>query len=260
MARFAPVVPLPVAKVMKAAGILGTYHLLLAHDVLAHPKEYKEVYGDLSDNATIILDNSIIELGEAMQLEELLKASQIIRPKYLVIPDAMGDADETVARAREFTSEYASRIYDVLQSPGLLAVVHGRTMKEFRQCAEDVAGLPAVCALSAPRIVTALQSSRTEATLYLLRYYYITHQIHLLGFSDNILDDVCCARLPGVMGIDSAVPIRAAMKEIEIRLSTTWDCGPRGNFWEETEESATLYIDLIAHNVRRYRSWIGDIP
>ncbi|MEB3067282.1 hypothetical protein, partial [Parvimonas micra] len=32
--------------------------------------------------------------------------------------------------------------------------------------------------------------------------------IHLLGFSENLVDDIKCSRIPGVVGIDSAVPLR----------------------------------------------------
>lgn len=254
MSRFAPVVPLNIATWLKEHNRLGDYHLLLAHDVLAEPDEYQHVYGDLGQGKVIILDNSIIELGAPLGIEDLARASEIIEPDYLVIPDVMGDMQGTIDLAEGFTQEYF-RMNGKHDGPHLLAVVHGETILEYRECAQELCKMHRVMALSAPRIATEILGSRMGVVMDLVRWHPHKH-LHLLGFSDNILDDVSCARVPGVEGIDSAVPIRAGVKGIELTLDFQIDCGPRGDFWNTTMHPVYAYERTIKDNIDDFREWI----
>jgi hypothetical protein len=114
MARFAPVVPLAVAQALKNANLLGTYHLLLAHDTLAHPEAYREMYGahalPVSDDPKcVIMDNSVVELGEAMPFEQVQAAADIVDADFIVAADAFLEAEITIRRAELFRQ--ASRAY-----------------------------------------------------------------------------------------------------------------------------------------------------
>lgn len=249
MARYAPVVPLEIARYLKDIKLLGDYHLLLAHDILERPREYQDVYSDIP-NVTIILDNSIIELGKPLDMDSLLRAAEIIKPRYLVIPDVMGDADATLAEAEMFTrsmTRCGSKI-------PLMAVVHGKTKMEAFQCARFLKMMLGVGALSVPRVLTQLLGTRMEVVNEIVRKYpYLA--LHLLGFSDDLLDDIACARVPGVMGIDSAVPVRGALQHKIITLDSTYNVGPRGAFWSQTVPDEDTGTYVIA-NVVRVRSWI----
>lgn len=116
--------------------------------------------------------------------------------------------------------------------------------------------MPRVRALSAPRIATATLGSRMEVVMNIHRSYP-THFLHLLGFSDNVLDDICCARVPGVSGIDSAVPIRAGLKGIVMVIDRPQPIiGPRGNFWNCDIPDAQLVEHCIRINLEKYRRFI----
>lgn len=256
MAQFAPVVPIQIARWMKKQGILGKYHLLLAHDVLARPDDYREVYGNLVGDmgATIIMDNSVVELGEAMDISQLVCACDILRPNYLVVPDVMGDAKGTWERCMQFTQELP-RSFDV----PLLGVCPGNTVEEIKVCAHNMVALPEIMAISIPRIVTKALGSRIEAVVEV--YAELQYDlgagppIHLLGFSDDLLDDVCASRLPGVVGIDSAVPIRAAIWGESLSLDTPKDFGPRGSYWEDSV-GEEFQQRLLRYNMDTIQRWI----
>jgi len=268
MSQFAPVVPLACAKILQGANVqedhLGMYHLLLAHDILEHPKEYVHIYSEVRRRyrreSFIIMDNSIIELGHPLKIKDLIAAAAIIQPDCIVIPDAMGDGADTRGLAAHFCREYAKAIYAMPEDeanimPPLLGVIQGRDVPDCMETASLFYVSALVEYVSVPRIIGQQMGSRMPVLTELTKSPQFKG-IHLLGFSDNILDDVCCARHPGVMGIDSAVPIRAAIRGHNLTIEQQLDYGKRGNFWELPPSTFQDNKDLIVENLLRIRDWI----
>ena len=267
MPRFAPVVPLSIARWLqggsKEVDLLGSYHLLLAHDVLQHPVGYMEVYGEVKTrypNWKIILDNSVVELGEAMPIQNLLEACRIINPTYLVIPDVMSDAEGTERVAEEFVKNFRKIYPEAELDAGfqLMGVVQGKHFSEVKNCIHFLSDL-GIRHFGIPRTITRWQGTRTAAVLYALQNP-ILGSLHLLGFSDDILDDVACARIPGVMGIDSAVPIRAGLEGMTLTLNETRNYGKRGDYWFEAscKDKHVLYANTVINNICSFRRWIRE--
>jgi hypothetical protein len=291
MSHFAPVVPLSIARALPR-DVLGYYHLLLAHDVIAHPEEYQAVYepevvscdtelqrvgeppaGKVSvtrHDQYIIMDNSLVELGYPLGAEEMLQASKILRCDLLVLPDYLRDASQTVKMSRIAYDEI-SRACNHRNLPKLLGVVQGTTIPEAMWCVDMLVKYCNVSALSVPRVMRETLGSRM-LLLTMIGYKYPHLPIHLLGFSNDLIDDVSCARLPHVTGIDSAVPIRAAIRNMPMRLDFegAFDPGPRGDYWDRqydfsmpeggsthggAEEMQRIHEDIV-ENITKYRAWI----
>lgn len=282
MARFAPVVPLQIARVLQNQEVndyLGAYHLVLAHDIIDKPKEYQEVYGEVrtrnGDNSFIILDNSIIELGKAMEIKDLLRATEILRPDCIVIPDVMGEGTATRESAVKFVRQYVQAAYELGDSanpPSLMGVLQGDDVNDVMETLAMFYALPFIDYIGIPRVLTKMHGSRMPTLMAMQRSpalaggfdgasdlgYRSFKGFHLLGFSDDILDDVSCARVPWIGGIDSAVPIRAGSKHIEMSLDDpTWSdrTGPRGDFWEKSLGMGAL--EVTKRNLDKYRSWVA---
>ncbi len=266
MARFAPVVPLAIARQLQGKypnkDLLGNYHLLLAHDILKHPKEYQQVYGEVrrryGKDSFIILDNSIVELGKAMSIDDLMAASDILRPDCIVVPDVMGDGSATRLAAERFCREYAKRMVaagDPNNIPSLLGVIQGDSVADCMDTASLFYVQNLIEYVSVPRIVGQKLGTRM-GVLNQLAMSPRFAGIHLLGFSDNLLDDVACARHPLVQGIDSAVPIRAGLRGQEITIEYAVDYGPRGLFWDTTEVQYNLNHEQVRANIEAFRRWI----
>jgi hypothetical protein len=256
MACFAPVVPLAVAKVLKEEGTLGNYHLLLAHDVVEHPDEYREVYGEYchKGRGMVILDNSLIELGKSFTYDGIIEAAEILNPSFVVLPDTLGDVKATCEASKEFHAYLHERRLDGKWP--LMGVMQGKTVQECMQCAFELA--PMIHGLCIPRHLVKELGSRTEMAQWAIaRFREMT--FHLLGFSDDILDDICTARLYGVEGIDSAVPLRLAVEGIGIAISdeVLAKAGPRGNFWNTSTEQTERWKFLMNHNMEYFRRWIA---
>ena len=247
MAEFAPVAPPEMLLSLKAEGLLGNYHLLLAHDVVAQEELYSEVFDQFE--GYIVLDNSLIELGYPATMDVMTRAYDIVRPTVTVLPDYLTDSRRTVEAHKGAVWAW--------NKEGLgpfMAVPQGRSVGEVCMCADQLARLPWIHAWGVPRIITELAGSRHEVINYLLAQGD-DRKVHMLGFSDNLKDDIECAKDPGVVGIDSAVPIRLGLHGIRLEDAVNSDKPhmSRGEYWETAKE----VTPLVRENLEAIRSWIA---
>lgn len=248
MARFAPVVPLHIAQALEREGQLGQYHLLLAHDVVARQDEYSALYSHR--DWYIIMDNSVVELGGAVDPESIVQAAQCVGASYMIAPDVMGDTIKTLDAVDSFLAHPAVRKCSI----PVMAVVQGRSDRDVDYCLHTyrVGVFPMVQGIAVPRLLVKHLGTRSRVTLEATRTWT---DVHLLGFSDNMIDDVACARIPGVQGIDSAVPIRLGLQLRDLRLADYEDPGPRENYWTAVPQAKAQLSGAI-HNIGLIRKWI----
>jgi hypothetical protein len=253
--RFAPVCPPRILKGLQLLSrqCLGSYHLLLAHDVAANPQMYRGLF---HDDMFIIMDNSVIELGHPVDADTMREALAIVpQTKAIVLPDVMKDKDATIERCAEFADAYSP----LLRSDQyFMAVPQGNSLQELQECAWELKHLQGVEFWGVGRFVTEVIGSRKEFLNWLyihMRRTETEHNrfIHLLGFSDDFMDDMFCSRKLGVMGIDSAVPIRLGQRGqmMEFGLLPHSKRGP--TWWDEVQipiEPATVA------NLSLVRSWV----
>lgn len=261
--RYAPVAPLPILKALWEAErnepdakymLHGGYHLLLAHDVLKNEESRKAYYDHFGDvkyhygqDTLIIMDNSIVELGDSVPLSVVAEAAKYAHADLIVLPDVMGKGIETV-------DKYLSIRPQLDQIPlEFMAVPQGPSMHEFAYCLEMYKTNPKITWIGIPRIATGQLGSRKD----LIDLCYLINpnwSLHLLGFSDNVVDDMLCATYSRqVEGIDSAVPVRAGQRAQPFTLSRS-DYGKRGDYWENPGSLA----DQTKINIRQVRSFIGE--
>jgi hypothetical protein len=218
MAEFAPVAPIQVLEEMYQLSpkMFGEYHLLLAH----HTAEKYGRFIDLSARIAmdgeihplIIMDNSVVECGGYVN-EDMMKDAcspffeeghQIIA----VLPDVMGNG----GRTREAVAESYRRWELNVPCCGFMAVCQGESMQDYEISLRTFANrarYPNVEFLGVPRILVEKVGSRVHATQMALKYAsHAGMKVHLLGYSDDMFDDLTCSRIAGVHGIDSAVPLR----------------------------------------------------
>lgn len=248
MAKFAPVAPPRIVAKLKPINS-GDYHLLLAHDVAANSVEYRRFFDNF--RSTIIMDNSVIELGGAVDLKVVKNACNVVDPMSIVLPDILLDARATVESCKAALEPWTEAFTDIFgkrADRGFMIVPQGRTIQEWCWCAEQFADVPKVNFWGIPRNLVAACGTRDEA-ISIARALNPNRRIHLLGFSDNIVDDVICCCRREVEGIDSAVPLRAASLGKE--MSFDLDMPPRHDWWDTVE-----FIPEMDKNIEKYRGWI----
>ena len=116
------------------------YHMCLAH--LVHEEQmdhdgtgdrrYTEFYRCMSDEGKFVLmDNGAAE-GSQLSVDDLLVAYDAIRPTEIVVPDTLGDGDDTIKKMKAFVSEHGDLPYRFMGVP------QGRTLNEWIECAEQM--------------------------------------------------------------------------------------------------------------------------
>lgn len=249
MAKFAPVAPIQVVRDLSPSAC-GDYHLLLAHDVAEHAKEYRQFFG-LHRNMTIIMDNSVIELGGAVDLKVVKAACTAVDSTTVVLPDVLLDSKATVESclaALEVWPAQFAELFGHRTDRGFMIVPQGRSLAEFAWCAEQFASNPNINFWGVPRNLVKEIGSRARA-IDIVSCINPNRRIHMLGFSDNVCDDIICAKDRRVEGIDSAVPLRAGSLGIEFCFNT--DMPPRGNWWDDA-----THVPLMDQNIENYKRWI----
>jgi hypothetical protein len=250
MAAFAPVAPARILEQFHMAGILGEYHLLLAHDIVANELNratYHNVFAQRPWEGTVILDNSIIELGSAVDLDVISTAAEACRANVIVLPDVLEDADATVKSITEAFDEWRTKFDEVLGSRSyrFMIVPQGKTIEEFTTCAALLADFmdeaEMVVMWGIPRNLVKLHGTRVHG-IAAVQEIDSTLDIHLLGFSDNVGDDIACAKLNGVGGIDSAVPLRVPSFEAIVNGEIA---EPRGDWWDRARFTPNMLDNLV---------------
>lgn len=263
-AQFAPIAPSSLTLKLDRLGILGDYHMLLAHDVLVYTATWETFYENLKEDGRIpfkILDNSLVEMGEPLGAESLSAASLTVGASCIVLPDKQHYYAESARLSVDSAYELSRQTL-----PGnctFMGVVQGNTIKELMECAQRLSREVTLLEyLAVPRVVTNTIGSRVEIVRRLS--YDFPYRIHLLGWSDNIVDDFETLKHVNVMGIDSAAPIYLGQhkKILPGRIQdATWL-----KYWYRPKDyfsSHQLLQPETVVNLFRVREWLskaGRIP
>lgn len=213
--KFAPIVPIK----YNPADITD-YHLILAHQVVGN-NEYKDYYCSLGIDHTIILDNSVIELG-IVDLSLVSEAVAILaqsnfRGRLIVVaPDCLRSSEETFHLHREFLENpfikrgVQDKIFEVMYVP------QGQDSEEWSHCLVDLLNLKVESPwIGIPRLTEDFEGGRKH--LYkecqnLLKGL----NIHLLGIQHNINEVKWAQKVPQIIGVDSSLPLRAASNGLAV--------------------------------------------
>lgn len=273
--RFAPVAPIHILEDMiKDLRTFGNYHLLLAHHTVEdnNPSRFRNLFNTYDGirsyevSPTIIMDNSVVELGGAVDSDMIRDAVAAVggfehgpRQVVAVLPDVMGDGKRTIVESHEAYVKWTSEkwLRGAAKRPAFMLVTQGNSWKDFTDLVDHFfvhnnAMYPYITWVGVPRWLARpdVLGSRQRALAYLRMVLPMNVKVHLLGFSDNIWEDMEVIRLnPFVEGIDSAVPVRA-----QTVLTPNAPVGPRGNWWEEGS-----YTRLAQQNITNVRHWINRI-
>lgn len=249
MARYFPVAPVHVMQRLNHTDPIRGGCLLLAHDIVDKPDDYRKLLSQLNVQ-TIILDNSVVELGTAVDVSVMQEAVGVIREYYtkelvVALPDVYLDGRETVHILA--TSEYGFR--KNFEGVKFMAIPQGPTMKDFAYCAQWMAESISFDWWGIPRNLANPDTLGSREKAIELCNALRPTAIHMLGFSNNIVDDILCARHPSVYSVDSSVPFRAAYNDQFVSLST-----PR----EHTKDWWDMkWSPKVAINVATIRRWIN---
>lgn len=276
MAQFAPVAPIQILEALAEADHLGHYHLLLAHHVLEEADRFRALFDNWFEKtkrpSTIIMDNSVVEMGDAMNTAKVLEACQVLQPKahspnwvIPVLTDVMANGAQTRVSATDDYTWWQEHAPDwplmVLLQAGGWHIDDGDEGAHYEELWSDfcksadhflLGDFPKIEYVGIPRLLVNLLDGRNRAIKY-VDAIRPDINVHLFGFSDDVTDDVICAQHPSVEGIDSAVPIRYGYSGGEGLFTPSCVIPPRPKDWFEKGE----YDEQIWHNLEAMRRWVA---
>jgi hypothetical protein len=254
MPKFAPVAPIQVLEDLYDRGpqILGDYHLLLAHHTVDKHDRFRALFELVQEDGNlfpfVIMDNSLIELGNSVDFDMVRTAVNIIKDAcpcatvVPVLPDVYGDGAATRA---VIEADYPRWVHE-MPGDAFMAVCQGNSHSDFTETLKLVVEpeFSRIQWLGIPRKLVEDVGTRKEAVKFAMAMKRPDQQVHLLGFSDNMQDDLESLHIVrGVTGIDSAVPLRVDIFDVESVPP------PRPKDWFETAE----VTDQMLANLRAAR-------
>lgn len=152
-------------------------HMYLTHMVEKYP-QYANTARDARGYK--ILDNSLIELGGAVDLERVLNAAKVINADEIILPDVFQNGPATVKAVREslqyLTDKWPNRDWPFK----LMAVAQGATIEEWYTCYQELLAMPDVDVIGIPKVLAKMHpQGRPHFVNELCNLYRKPH--HLLG-------------------------------------------------------------------------------
>ena len=118
---------------------------------LTHLVEEDEAYRNMAKNhkGYKILDNSLIELDEAMSMKDVLNAAELIGADEVVLPDVFKNGSETIKATLNALGEHKEE----LKKYKTMAVVHGETIDEWIRTFLIFSARPDIDVLGIPKVM-----------------------------------------------------------------------------------------------------------
>lgn len=246
---FSPVAPVGVLEQLQARNELGYYNLLLAHNIVENRSRFSGLVENQALAGTWFIDNSVIELGYPVKPEVSAEAWWTIKNAgstysevVCVLPDELLDGPATIQVGWEAHHKLTRKGVD-----NLMFVPQGKSLPEIIACAEAFQNCREVKWIGVAKNFVKILGSRHDVTI-ILQSIFPAAKFHMLGFSRDTIDDVMCARLPGVQGIDSSMPLRA---DAPLHFYSAFP--KRGDWWNEDMQ---LTEDMVK-NIKQVRKWLG---
>lgn len=253
MTKFCVVAPTNILQGLQAHGMLGIHHLVLAHDIVVPDKSkiYDEIFGNRKwdPSELVILDNSVIETGNAVDLEMIADAMSICQPTCVVLPDVLLDYEKTVDDCLSALDLWPKKLGDQAK---FMYVPQGKNLCEFFASASEQKLLEdeRITHWGVPRNLVKQMNTKSRGIACKMLYELNPKRsIHMLGFSDRMADDFACATFPEVASIDSAVPLR-----INVPFNPNMVPQPRGDWWHK----ATM-TPLVIQNLNQVRMALNPV-
>jgi hypothetical protein len=188
-----------------------SYHLALAHMTVADD-DYRYFYADRKRQGDfVIMDNSVIELEEPLDMDDLMKACMMVGADEIVLPDHPHDSKNTMEDAYEY-SEWVYTRFPIIRQ---MAVPQGRDIQDWMECYFELVKLPFVDTIGIPK---SLGSGRLIVMEMIDKVLHDVprKEYHMLGTWANPTEIQRAANhYDWVRGVDSKIPVRAGLAGIQ---------------------------------------------
>lgn len=140
-----------------------------------------------------ILDNSLIELGSAVCIEDVISIGRECGVDEIILPDVFKDMSATLTRTATSLATVQGRCDISGWKPKIMAVCQGSTWQEFRDCFNELNKWDGIDVIGIPKHAADLHPSGRAFFEFMWDGYCVAvpKEIHLLGlkYSFSELND-----------------------------------------------------------------------
>lgn len=217
--------------------VINDYPYVLAHLLWEGTEHYDEQYARFYREAIkrskySILDNSCFELGQSIPGEVLAKIYADYLPSLLVLPDVMGDVDQTINLTKEFLDSINS------SEIKYMAVLQGKTKEEYERCLQYYNAIDSIEVIGINYRDLADGTMRLSFLLEMHKQGKLKKSIHLLG---------CNNPIEFRQYLDT--PFRGLIKSVD--TSSPIIHGWNKNWYNKEQGIQHKPKELLAHNLDR---------
>lgn len=174
----------------------GQYAMLLAHLVDYYPKCRNR-------NCYVIMDNSLIELGGAVDIMTVYKAAKKANANEFILPDVFQNGAATYESV--LRSIYRLGLEGKLHDMRLMAVCQGRDRREFEWCFEKLETLNEIHCIGIPKVSATLDTINGRPGFEQM-WQGSPKAIHLLGCWDSLQEFTRYKHPELVRSFDTCIP------------------------------------------------------
>lgn len=233
------------------------YHLALTHLVLKYPK-YAQFYKECREKGDfVILDNSLIELGEAVEIDKVLEAAEIINPNEIVLPDVFLNKNETINTVIKTLFELVSK-KGTISKYKLQVVCHGKNDKEWKECWDTFSVYPEIDCIAIPKVTTTIfKGGRPEAVRYALENNPNNKDIHLLGIWEDVseLKEYTEEEREKIRGVDSSIFFHCTVEGQSFEKGET----KKPDYKIDLENKYNFDFKLLEENINYENSLVNSV-
>lgn len=223
--------------------------MVLPH--LFRSKKYLSFYQTRSEfDDFIILDNGAAE-GFVYGHKHLFTLAEEVGASEIVVPDVMGDANETLALAQHF-ARFARPEYQYM------FVLQGKTPEEVMFCLRALDNgnmFMYVTTIGIPRHLSKINKyfRQTLTDFMIKEHFNDKFEIHFLGANEWMgevfsLADIVKG-LDGFRGIDTSLPIYMGLENLNINIDDYIERPT--NFFTRSDNN----VGMIETNIETYLTW-----
>lgn len=202
----------------------NSYAMLLTH--------LKDYYPPCTNkNCYRIMDNSLIELGGAVDIDKVYAAAEQCQAHEIILPDKFRDGVATIQSTYNAIDHLAQHGRE--KDFRLMAVCQGKSIGEFEKCFEQLCRTPEIHTIGIPKVAETLHTRGRPYFEYL--WQHCNKEIHLLGCWTSLAEFTKYEDPAKIRSADTCIPALLACNKID----DTWSKRP-----EQT-------IDLLNDDLRK---------
>lgn len=158
----------------------------LTHLAMKYP-EYKEMALNRPKDSYFIIDNSIVELGTSVSLQDILDTAEEVNANEIIIRDGFPKGPLTCKLVQE-DIDYL-REHNLGNKFKIMAVCHGENLEEFKQTFNFLNSIPEITCIGIPKVLQRWLPTKSRLEVADI-FTQTDKEIHLLGSWYNLQEQV----------------------------------------------------------------------